>query len=125
MSTVELTDTNFEKTISQEGIVFIDFWAPWCGPCKAFGPIFEKVADKNPDMTFAKLNTEEQRVVASQLQITSIPTLMIFRDGIGIFSQPGMLPESALDSLVEKAKELDMDEVRAEIAKHEEERASA
>ncbi len=124
MSTLELTDANFETTIKQDGIVFVDFWAPWCGPCKAFGPIYEKVAAAHPDITFGKINTEDQPMTAGALQVSAIPTLMIFRDGIGLFSQPGMLPEEALNTLVEKTLELDMDEVRADIAKQQSEEAS-
>ena len=124
MTTVELTDDTFEKTITAPGIVFVDFWAPWCGPCRAFAPVYEKVAEKNADITFAKVNTEDQPETAAAFNISAIPTLMIFRDGIPLFAQPGMLPESALNTLIAKAKELDMDEVRAEIEKQRAEAAS-
>ena len=116
MGTVELTDDTFADTVNKDGIVFIDFWAPWCGPCKAFGPIYEEVAKRHPDITFGKINTEEQPQTAGALQVSAIPTLMIFRDGIGIFSQPGMIPESGLETLVEKTRGLNMEEVRADIA---------
>lgn len=115
MAVVELTDDTFEQTVTDNGFVVVDFWAPWCGPCKSFAPTYEKVSEEFPDVTFAKVNTEEQQQVAAHFQIRSIPTLMIFRDQIIIFSQAGALPEGAFRDLIEKASELDMDEVRKQI----------
>jgi len=112
-----LTTANFNEVLGKDGIVFIDWWAPWCGPCRAFSPIYEKVAAKNTDITFAKINTEDQPELAGKFGIQSIPTLMIFRDRILLFAQPGMLPEAALDDLVNQGKALNMDEVRAEMEK--------
>jgi len=123
MGTVEITAENFKQTIEGNGIVLLDYWAEWCGPCRMFGPIFEKVSDENPDITFGKVNTEAEQALAATFQIRSIPTLMVFKDGVLIYSQPGMLPEAALKELVTKTRELDMDEVRKKIA--EEEQASA
>lgn len=117
MSTVDLTLEDFEKTVLSEGITFVDFWADWCGPCKSFAPIFEKASDDNPEMTFAKVDTEAEQQLSQMAGISSIPTLMIFRDGILLFNQPGALPAPALEELIGKVQELDMDEVRAEIAK--------
>jgi thioredoxin 1 len=117
MATIDLTSDAFEKTVTADGIVMVDFWAEWCGPCKAFGPVYEAASEKNPDITFAKIDTEAQQEIAGALEIRSIPTLMIFRDGIQIFSQPGALPGHALDDLIVQVKALDMDDVRAEIAK--------
>nr|CRH05183.1 Thioredoxin [Candidatus Magnetococcus massalia] len=115
MAVTELTKDNFQDTISGNDIVIVDFWATWCGPCKAFAPIYEKVSEQFPDVAFAKVNTDEERELAMEFQIRSIPTLMIFRENIIIFSQPGMLPEQALIEILGKAKELDMDEVRKEV----------
>jgi len=115
VAVVELTDDTFEQTVTDNGFVVVDFWAPWCGPCKSFAPTYEKVSEEFPDVTFAKVNTEEQQQVAAHFQIRSIPTLMIFRDQIIIFSQAGALPEGAFRDLIEKASELDMDEVRKQI----------
>ena len=117
MATIDLTSDAFEKTVTSDGIVMVDFWAEWCGPCKSFGPIFEEASEKNPDITFAKIDTEAEQAIAGALEIRSIPTLMIFRDGIQLFSQPGALPGHALDDLIDQVKAIDMDDVRAEIAK--------
>ena len=117
MATIDLTSDAFEKTVTADGIVMVDFWAEWCGPCKAFGPVYEEASKKNPDITFAKIDTEAQQEISSALEIRSIPTLMIFRDGIQIFSQAGALPGHALDDLIGQVKALDLDDVRAEIAK--------
>ena len=125
MATVNLTEQDFAATIEKEGIVFLDFWADWCGPCKAFAPVYEAASEKHADITFGKVNTEEEQALAGAFGITSIPTLMIFRDGIGVFAQPGMLPAAALDELIEKVKELDMDDVRKQVAAHEAEQGQA
>ena len=119
MATMELTLENFEPTIKEEGITFVDFWAEWCGPCRMFGPIFEKASEENQDIRFGKVDTEAQQQLAGMAGISSIPTLMIFRDGILLFNQAGALPGPALDELIGKVRELNMDEVRAEIAKQE------
>ena len=117
MAVTQLSQQNIEDTINNNEIVVIDFWAPWCGPCQTFKPIFEQASEKHEDATFVSCNTEEQSELAAMFQIQSIPTLVVFRDGIGIFSQPGMLPAEALDELMDKVKELDMDEVKAEVEK--------
>ena len=117
MATMDLTMENFEETVLSDGITLVDFWAEWCGPCKMFGPIFEESSNENPDVTFAKVDTETEQQLAGALQIMSIPTLMIFRDGIQLFSQAGALPKNALDDLLRQVRELDMEAVRAEIAK--------
>ena len=125
MSVMSLTTDNLEATVAGNGIVIIDFWAAWCGPCRAFKPIFEAAAEKHPDVAFASCNTEEQPELAAMFQIRSIPTLVVFRDGIPVFGQPGMLPAAALDELLEKVRELDMDAVRAKVAAQETTAASA
>ena len=119
MSSIAITKENFEEVINSNAMVIIDFWAPWCGPCKSFGPVFEEVSDKYPDVVFAKVNTEEQQELAGVFQVRSIPTLMIFREQIIIFAQPGAVPGSALEQVIGKAQELDMEQVRKDIAEQE------
>jgi len=119
MPTMELTRDNFEATIAENETVLVDFWAAWCGPCRMFGPIFEKASDEHPDIVFGKVDTEAQQELAAAFGISSIPTLMVFRDQIVLYSRPGALPAPALDDLIGQAKALDMDEVRRTIAAHE------
>jgi thioredoxin 1 len=114
MATVQITVKNFAETINKGGIVLLDWWAPWCGPCRAFGPVYERVAAANPDAVFGKINTEEEQALAEQFEIRSIPTLMIIRDGALLFSQPGMLPEKALVELLDKVRAVDVEAVRRE-----------
>ena len=115
MATIELTKDTFEDTIVNNSTVLVDFWAEWCGPCKMFGPVFEKVSEDHPDIVFAKVDTELEQELSAYFNIRSIPTLMVFRDQIGIYSQPGALPEPALRDLIEQAGSLDMDDGRRQI----------
>jgi thioredoxin 1 len=116
MAVVELNKDNFEQTIKENAFVVVDFWAPWCGPCRNFAPVYDKVSADHDDIVFGKINTEIEQEIAGHFQIRSIPTLMIFRDQVIIFAQPGAMPESSFRQLLGKAQELDMDEVRAQIA---------
>ena len=115
MATIALNEANFESTIQAEGLTLIDVWADWCGPCKMFAPIYDKVSEENPGVTFAKVDTEAEQNVAAMCGIQSIPTIMVFRDGILLFNQAGALPEHSLKEIVAAAQALDMDEVRREI----------
>jgi len=115
MATLDLTQENFESTVLENDFVIIDFWAPWCGPCRAFAPIYDQVSENHPDIIFAKVNTEAEQSIAGSFQIRSIPTLMVFREKVIVYSQPGSLPASALEDLIVKVRELDMVQVHKEI----------
>ena len=119
MSTVTLTKDTIDEVIGAEGITLVDWWAEWCGPCKQFGPVFEAASEQHTDVVFGKIDTEDQRELAAAAQITSIPTLMAFRDGILVFSQPGALPAAGLEQIITAVKDLDMDDVRRQIAAQE------
>lgn len=116
MATVELTATNFDEVVERDGITLIDFWADWCGPCRAFAPIYERASEKHPDIVFGKVDTEAQQELAARFGIRSIPTIMAVRDGVIVYAQPGALPEAALESLIEQVRGLDMDDVRRQLA---------
>ncbi|HEY8207252.1 MAG TPA: thioredoxin [Myxococcaceae bacterium] len=116
MATIDLTKDTFRDTVTKEGIVLIDWWAEWCGPCRAFKPIFEAASEQHQDVTFAKINTDEQQELAGAFEIRSIPMVMLFRDGVLLFAQPGSLPQPALEELIGKARELDMVSVQKQIA---------
>jgi thioredoxin len=125
MATVELTKDNFEQTVNGNPIVIVDFWAPWCGPCRGFAPVFEKASEAHPDVVFAKVNSDEQQELAGAFNIRSIPTLMVFREKVILFQQAGALPGQALDQVLTQAKSLDMTKVHQEIAQQQQQQQAA
>jgi len=125
MATIELTKDNFEDVVTRNDLVIVDFWAPWCGPCVGFAPVFEATSEKHPDVVFAKVNTEEEQELAGHFAIRSIPTLMVFRDKVVLFSQAGAMPAEGLESIITQAQGLDMAQVHADIAAQQDESAGA
>ncbi len=125
MATIELTNDNFAEHAEKDGILFVDFWASWCGPCQQFAPTYEAASEANPDITFGSVNTEEQRELSGSAGIQSIPTLMVFRDGILVFSQPGALPPAGLDQVIAGVRGLDMDDVRRQVAAAQQEQSGS
>jgi thioredoxin 1 len=119
MATLPLTEESFQQTVTQDGIVLVDFWASWCGPCRMFAPVYEKASETHDDITFASIDTEAEQMLSGALQISSIPTLMAFRDGILVFRQAGALPAPALEELITAVRGLDMEDVRRQVAEHE------